>query len=178
MTHAHGVSHMQRAEHNEGMLSNLEELALHQQHIEKIETLHKVCRQLKILLLQNNLIHRIANLHRLKDLQYLNLAINNITKVQNLQRCESLTKLDLTMNFVSKEGLLSLHSLNSNVHLEELYLLGNPCSDWHGYRQYVAATLPRLQKLDGKEIKPSERIASNQVRRFTTRVYKPSSKLK
>lgn len=42
---------------------------------------------------------------------------------------------------------------------------GNPCSDVSGYRQYVVATLPSLQRLDGVEIKPSERIAALQVGR-------------
>jgi protein TilB len=155
---------VQRAEHNEGMISNLEELALHQQHIEKIELLHKACRHLKILLLQSNLIHKIQSLHRLKELQYLNLALNNISKIENLQRCESLTKLDLTMNFVPKQGLLTVGSLCCNEHLRDLYLMGNPCADWTGYRQYVVAVLPHLGKLDGKDIRPSERIAAQQVR--------------
>lgn len=84
---------------------------------------------------------------RLQDLEYLNLAVNNVTKIQNLQRCESLKKLDLTINFIPKAGLLTMESLQHNVHLEELYLLGNPCSDWPGYRQYIIGTLPRLKKL-------------------------------
>lgn len=42
-----------------------------------------------------------------------------------------------------------MESLRANIHLEELYLLGNPCTDWHGYRQYVVAKLPQLQKLVG-----------------------------
>jgi protein TilB len=146
------------------MISSLEELALHQQHIEKIELLNQACRHLKILLLQNNLIPKLENLHRMKELQYLNVALNNITKVQNLQSCESLKKLDLTMNFVPKAGLLSVSSLNANKHFEELYLLGNPCADWHGYRDYVTATLPGLRRLDGQPIKPSERISAAQVR--------------
>lgn len=41
---------------------------------------------------------------------------------------------------------------------------GNPCTDVSGYRQYVVATLPSLNRLDGVEIKPSERIAALQVR--------------
>ena len=158
------LPHLQRAEHNEGMISNLEELALHQQHIEKIELLHKACRHLKILLLQSNLVHKIQNLHRLKNLEYLNLALNNISKIQNLQRCESLCKVDLTMNFIPKQGLLTAKSLRENEHLRDLYLMGNPCSDWTGYRQYVVAAVPQLDKLDGKDIKPSERIAAQQVR--------------
>ena len=48
------------------MLSNLEEVALHQQNIERIEQLGQLCPKLKILYLQNNLISRIENLNKLK----------------------------------------------------------------------------------------------------------------
>lgn len=75
--------------------------------------------------------------------------MNNITKVQNLQRCESLAKLDLTVNFIPKAGLLSLASLAGAHALRELFLVGNPCADWEGYRQYVVATLPQLARLVG-----------------------------
>ncbi|XP_062518388.1 dynein axonemal assembly factor 11-like isoform X2 [Corticium candelabrum] len=74
--------------------------------------------------------------------------------------CESLQKLDLTVNFVGE--LTSVDSLNSNEHLREIYLTGNPCSDFDGYRQYVVATLPHLKWLDGKEIEKSERILAMQ----------------
>ena len=67
-----------RAEHNEGSLINLEELALHQQHLGKIEYLNSVCANLKHLYLQDNAIGRIENLKRLRGLQHLNLAMNNI----------------------------------------------------------------------------------------------------
>ncbi|KAG2489438.1 hypothetical protein HYH03_012075 [Edaphochlamys debaryana] len=153
----------QRAEHNEGMVSTLEEVALHQQNIEKIEVLGQLCPKLKILYLQSNLIGKIQNLHKLKELEYLNLAMNNVTKLQNLQRCESLKKLDLTINFVSKAGLLTVESLTANIHLEDLFLMGNPCADWHGYRQYVVAKLPQIKKLDGQPVRPSERIAALQA---------------
>ena len=49
-----------RAEHNEGQLSNLEEITLHQFEIEKIEVVGDICRNLKILFLQNNIINRIG----------------------------------------------------------------------------------------------------------------------
>jgi hypothetical protein len=55
-----------RAEHNEGMVSTLEELALHQQNIGKIELLGQLCPKLKIVYLQNNLIGKLENLHKLK----------------------------------------------------------------------------------------------------------------
>ena len=43
------------------------------------------------------------------------------------------------------------------------YLTGNPCTDYEGYREFVVATLSRLQWLDGREITKSERILATQV---------------
>ncbi|XP_016385320.1 protein tilB homolog [Sinocyclocheilus rhinocerous] len=123
-----------RAEHNNGEIFSLEEVSLHQQDIERIEHIDKWCRDLKILYLQNNLIPKIG--------------------------CESLQKLDLTVNFVGK--LSSVESLKQNVLLRELYLVGNPCTEFHGYRQYVVSCLPQLQWLDGKEIRRGERIQALQ----------------
>ncbi|XP_034039660.1 LOW QUALITY PROTEIN: protein tilB homolog [Thalassophryne amazonica] len=145
-----------RAEHNDCEISSLEEVSLHQQNIERIEHIDRWCRDLRILYLQNNLIPTIENVNRLKKLEYLNLTLNNIEVIENLEGCESLQKLDLTLNFV---GLLSsVVSLQHNIHLRELFLLGNPCAQFDGYRQYVVAALPQLQCLDGKEISRSERI--------------------
>ena len=153
-----------KAEHNEGMLSTLEEIALHQLDIDKIECLNN-CRCLKIVYLQSNLIRKIEGLHRLKELDYLNLALNNITRVENLERCEALTKLDLTVNFIDLDELHdSIHSLKNNTNLSELFLTGNPCqAHWEsGFRDYVIATLPQLEKLDGTEVMRTERIKALQ----------------
>ena len=43
------------------------------------------------------------------------------------------------------------------------FLTGNPCTDYEGYRDYVAGTLDQLGWLDGKEIEKSERILAKQV---------------
>ena len=51
----------------------------------RIEHLDRWCKGLKILYLQNNLIPRIENVGRLKQLEYLNLALNNVERVENLQ---------------------------------------------------------------------------------------------
>ncbi len=51
----------------------------------RIEHLDRWCKYLKILYLQNNLIGRIENVGRLKELQYLNLALNNVEKIENLE---------------------------------------------------------------------------------------------
>lgn len=98
-----------RSEHNEGEISTLEEITLHQEDIEKIEHIDRWCRNLKILLLQYNLISKIENLGMLKKLEYLNLALNNIEVIENLEGLESLKKLDLTVNFIGDlRGVKSL----------------------------------------------------------------------
>ncbi|XP_059248951.1 dynein axonemal assembly factor 11 isoform X2 [Mustela nigripes] len=148
------------AAHNDCVIFSLEELSLHQQELEKLEHIDKWCRDLKILYLQNNLIGKIENVGKLKKLEYLNLALNNIEKIENLEGCEWLTKLDLTVNFIGE--LSSIKTLQHNIHLKELFLMGNPCADFDGYRQFVVATLQQLKWLDGKEIERSERIQALQ----------------
>uniref|UniRef100_A0A1A9WCC2 Dynein axonemal assembly factor 11-like CS domain-containing protein n=1 Tax=Glossina brevipalpis TaxID=37001 RepID=A0A1A9WCC2_9MUSC len=139
-----------KSEHNELLISTLEELSLHQEDIERIEHLQNWCRNLKILLFQSNLIAKIENLFKLKNLEYLNLAVNNIERVENLEKLESLAKLDLTLNFIGE--LTSIESLRDNYNLKNLILTGNPCCDYPNYRKYVIATLPQLEELDGEEI--------------------------
>eukprot|EP00397_Hematodinium_sp_SG-2012_P028313 GEMP01029800.1.p1 GENE.GEMP01029800.1~~GEMP01029800.1.p1 ORF type:complete len:425 (+),score=96.85 GEMP01029800.1:46-1275(+) len=152
-----------RAEHNDGILPDLEEISLHQQEIEKIENIDRCCRHIKILLLQNNCIGRIENVTKLKELEYLNLALNNISLIEGLEGCESLNKLDMTVNFVDTEDFSeSMNNLKANVMLQDLYLVGNPCTDLEFYRPYVCASLPMLKQLDGKLINPTERILARQ----------------
>jgi protein TilB len=79
-----------RAEHNEGVISTLEEISLHQYEIDKIENLELFCRHLKILFLQNNIIEKLENLDKLRELEYLNLAVNSVSMIEGLDRCESL----------------------------------------------------------------------------------------
>ncbi|CAN0074062.1 unnamed protein product, partial [Laminaria digitata] len=118
-----------KAEHNEGLIHTLEELSLHQEELESIDdTLGCNCRRLKILYLQNNIIGEMKNLHHMKELEYLNLALNNISKVEGLQSCEFLNKLDMTVNFVDLDELeSSVAAMEGNLHLRDLYMMGNPC---------------------------------------------------
>eukprot|EP00639_Heterosigma_akashiwo_P010379 CAMPEP_0206363554 /NCGR_PEP_ID=MMETSP0294-20121207/1663_1 /ASSEMBLY_ACC=CAM_ASM_000327 /TAXON_ID=39354 /ORGANISM="Heterosigma akashiwo, Strain CCMP2393" /LENGTH=202 /DNA_ID=CAMNT_0053808925 /DNA_START=119 /DNA_END=724 /DNA_ORIENTATION=+ len=155
-----------RAEHNEGIISTLEELSLHQEELVSIDPiLGSMCHKLKILYLQNNIIEKMENLHHMKELEYLNLALNNIQKIENLGSCEFLNKLDLTVNFVDldvfEESILHLQPLTN---LRELFLIGNPCqAKWEeGYAHYVVALLPQLAYLDGKEVVRSQRIRAAQ----------------
>nr|CCA21668.1 conserved hypothetical protein [Albugo laibachii Nc14] len=154
-----------RAEHNEGVLSTLEEISLHQEEIEKIDIIGTLCRKLRILYLQNNIITEMENLIHLKDLRYLNLALNNITQIKGLHSCEFLEKLDLTLNFIDFDSLQeSLDHLKTLPHFKELFMLGNPCqSNWpDGFREFVVASLPRISSLDGKDIERSDRIIAHQ----------------
>jgi len=163
-----------RAEHADGILPDLEELSMHQFEIEKIEVVGDVCRKLRILYLQNNIIGKMENLQHLKDLEYLNMALNNITVIEGLGTCEFLNKLDMTVNFIDVDTFAaSMAHLKQHRHLRELYLMGNPCADWDGHRAYVAASLPQLQCLDGKDIAKTERIlALQQLPRLEHHLYK------
>lgn len=154
-----------RSEHNEGIISTLEEISLHQQELEGInEVLGMTCRKLKILYLQNNIIPKMENLFHLKDLEYLNLALNNVQKIEGLQNCEFLKKLDLTINFIDFDELKdSIEHLASRKCLVDLFLMGNPAqAKWDKFNLYVIAKLPQLQNLDGTEITRSMQIQARQ----------------
>lgn len=83
--------------------------------------------------------------------------------MENLEGCESLEKLDLTLNFIG--DIESVASLKANKMLKYLYLTGNPCTDYEGYRDYVIAKLPQIETLDNDEILRSERI--KELSKFT-----------
>ena len=107
-----------RSEHNEGLISSLEELALHQEELQAIgPILGRTCgRTLKILLLQNNVIGRMdpSELKLCRSLEYLNLALNNVTKVEGVGGMEVSTVNELNEMLV---GLICkrLYSLTFTV---------------------------------------------------------------
>ena len=87
------------------------------------------------------------------------MAVNSVAKIEGLKRCESLTKLDMTLNFIEAEDLKeSVEHLEWCPNLLELHLMGNPCTDFPGYKEYVIAKVDSLIKLDGVEITKSERL--------------------
>ena len=55
---------LSRAEHNDGALDTLEEISLHQQKLDRIEYVNRVCTNLKILHFQDNCIDKLENLSR------------------------------------------------------------------------------------------------------------------
>ena len=166
-----------RAEHNDGILSTLEEISLHQENIERIENLEYYCRHIKILYLQDNIIEKLENLDKLKELEYLNLAVNSIQTIENLEKCESLNKLDLTMNFVDIENLKdSCDCLSKVPSLREIYLTGNPCEKFKYCREYVIGRCPQIIIYDGNEVKKSERIKAREMMDFMEKELEKESK--
>ena len=166
-----------RAEHNDGILSTLEEISLHQENLERIENLEYYCRHLKILYLQDNIIEKLENLDKLKELEYLNLAVNSISKIENLEKCESLKKLDLTMNFIDIEDLKESCDCLSKVNsLREIYFTGNPCEKFKYCKQYVIGRCPQLIIYNGDEIKKSERIKAKEMMEMMEKELEKESK--
>eukprot|EP00703_Trepomonas_sp_PC1_P001219 JAP95387.1 Putative U2 small nuclear ribonucleoprotein A' [Trepomonas sp. PC1] len=150
-----------RTEHHDGPLDQLQEIALHQYKIRKIETLNQLCPRLQILLLQNNKITKIEGLQRLKSLKYLNLALNRITRLENMESLESLQKLDLTVNFIY--DYRDFKCLSGLTRFEELHVLGNPCESSPYFRQYVLVQLMHLKRFNGEEVTRAERIQASQL---------------
>ena len=152
-----------RSEHNECVLMTLEEISLHQQKLEKIELLDVYCRHLQILLLQDNLIEKMEGLSKLKELKYVNIGVNSISIVEGVRGCESLQKLDLTLNFVDIEDLEeSIDNLAELPDFRELYMVGNPCTDWEYFKDYCVARLPHLGRIEGEDISKSWRLQAKQ----------------
>lgn len=60
----------------------------------------------------------LENLHHLKKLKYLNMAVNNVTWIENLESNEDLEKLDLTVNYI--EDVTCVENLKHNYKLREL----------------------------------------------------------
>lgn len=87
----------------------------------------------------------MENLNKLKDLEYLNLALNNITIIENIEGCESLKKLDMTVNFVDVGDLYdSVKCLSKLPNIKEIYMTGNPCEDWPGCKEFILANVTNL----------------------------------
>ncbi|KAM3128321.1 hypothetical protein pb186bvf_019564 [Paramecium bursaria] len=139
-----------RAEHNEMMLGNLEEIAL------TLRGNHQN-REFRLILQASK------NLIALKQYNRKNGESNQaqrirISQLEGIEQCESLVKLDLTVNFIGLEQIEESVQCLSQCRLKELYLTGNPCTDWAGCRDYVIGSVDSLQTLDGKDISHSDRI--------------------
>ena len=98
-----------------------------------------------------------------KELEYLNMAVNNISLVEGIRNCESLQKMDLTLNFVDIEDFEeSVDNLAELPDIREIHFLGNPCTDWEHWKDYVMARLPTLGRVDGTDVTKTMRMAAIQ----------------
>jgi protein TilB len=89
------------------------------------------------------------------------MAVNSVRKIEGVRRCESLNKLDMTLNFIDVEDLKeSIEELEFCENLQELFLTGNPCTEWKDYKDYIVAKLPQLVRLEGDDINRSQRLAA------------------
>ena len=103
----------------------------------------------------------MEGMNKLKELEYLNVAVNSISKIEGIKRCESLNKLDMTLNFVDLEDFQeSCEEMEWCENLVEVYMVGNPCTDWENYKEYIIAKVPQIMRLDGNEITRSERLTA------------------
>ena len=65
----------------------------------------------------------------------------------------------MTLNFVDIEDLEeSIDNLQECENMQELFMTGNPCTQWEGYKDYVIARVSQLKRLDGEEISKSQRL--------------------
>jgi protein TilB len=42
------------------------------------------------------------------------------------------------------------------------YLVGNPCHEFPGYRDYIIVVLPQLKQLDGADVTRTEKLQARQ----------------
>ena len=52
----------------------------------------------------------------------------------------------------------SIDNLQECENMQELFMTGNPCTQWEGYKDYVIARVSQLKRLDGEEISKSQRL--------------------
>jgi protein TilB len=105
----------------------------------------------------------MEGLSKLKELEYINAAVNNISLIEGIRGCESLQKLDLTLNFIDIEDFEeSVDNLAEVPDFREIYLTGNPCTDWPHWKEYLMARLDTLGRIDGDEVTKSMRMKAKQ----------------
>ncbi|KAG2429990.1 hypothetical protein HYH02_013940 [Chlamydomonas schloesseri] len=91
-----------------------------------------------------------AVLAKLPNLEVLSLSVNRLSSLKDFRHCAKLQELYLRKNDV--RDLTEIQHLAGLQHLRVLWLSDNPCADHPNYKQFVARTLPQLQKLDNDDV--------------------------
>ena len=108
----------------------------------------------------------VSILESMPNVEVLSLSLNGITSLEVFGRCKKLRELYLRKNKVA--DLEEIAYLQALPNLEVLWLSENPCSEAPGYRSFVLSRLPRLKKLDNKDVTADELedvLRQNQERR-------------
>ena len=67
----------------------------------------------------------------------------------------------MTLNFIDIEDFEeSVDNMCDLPDIRELYFLGNPCTDWEHWKDYIIARLPSLGRLDGEDVTKTRKMAA------------------
>ncbi|XP_072159513.1 dynein regulatory complex subunit 3 isoform X1 [Bemisia tabaci] len=127
------------------MLTNLTELYLNNNSIQKIENIENLVNLTK-LDLSFNQIKKIENLEEQIKLSKLSLSYNQISKLENLDNCPQLKVLVCSNNLLA--DLDDIQYLRKFEHLRTLTMIGNPFSNAGSFVDHVAKELPQLVYLN------------------------------
>lgn len=103
----------------------------------------------------------VSILRQMPNLEVLAMPVNNISSLKDLGGLHKLRELSVRNNKIG--SLAELRHLQPLESLELLWLDENPCADHPKYRATVVALLPRLKKLDNREIGEEDRQAARKV---------------
>ena len=63
------------------------------------------------------------------------------------------------MNFIDIEDFEeSVDNLAELPDFREIYMVGNPCTDWEHWKEYMIARLPLLGRIEGQDVTKSQRM--------------------
>ena len=134
---------------------NIVYLNLHGCSIRKIEVVGR-CVNCRVLVLTFNEIHKIEGLDDMERLERLELGFNLIKRVEGLRGLSKVEKLELNNNLLYRVD--DVRVLRESLpNLLNLDLRNNALCDTKTYTATVLSNLPRLTRLDGKQITAEER---------------------
>lgn len=99
----------------------------------------------------------VSIVERMPNVETISLSLNQINTLRPFGSCYSLKNLYLRQNQIS--DLSEINYLAQLPNLRALMLRDNPVAELPNYRQYVAKTLPRLEKLDDIDISSSDQYS-------------------
>jgi dynein light chain 1 len=148
-------------------LKNCEQLSLSTNSIDRMSVGLGGMTKLRILSLGRNVIKRIEKLEEVADsLEELWISYNQITTLDGLDVCRNLQALYISNNNI--KSWAELDKLAGLGNLRDILLVGNPIYAEFGTREEarieVLRHLPKVQKIDGQMVKPSERDAATEPR--------------